>query len=87
MARYDSFEISGGIPVYSRYLRIFNYILLGLTAVGIFTPIFILVNIFFKTNREYTFTPFYRLPEDITNFANYIVSLHSIHRESAGGVG
>lgn len=71
MASKQISEISGGIPVYSKKLKIFNYFLLFLTVIGIFTPMLILVNISFKTNKEYTFTPFYKLPENITNFANY----------------
>jgi raffinose/stachyose/melibiose transport system permease protein len=62
----------GGIPVYSHYLKIFNYGLLWITVIGICMPILILLNISFKTNKEYTFSPFFRLPEHITNLGNYI---------------
>lgn len=71
MATKQATEKAGGIPVYSPALKIFNYILLCFTVIGVCTPIFILVNISFKTNKEYTFTPFFKLPEHITNFANY----------------
>ncbi len=71
MATKSIAETSVGIPVYSRALKIFNYILLCLTVIGICMPILILVNVSFKTDKEYTFTPFYKLPEHFTNLANY----------------
>ena len=66
------YENSGGIPIYSRFLKTFNYILLWLMVIGICAPILILVNVSFKTNHEYTFTPFFKLPENFTNFNSYI---------------
>ena len=71
MATKQATENAGGIPIYSRALKIFNYFLLCLTVIGVCTPILILINISFKTNQEYTFTPFFKFPENITNFANY----------------
>lgn len=62
----------GGIPIYSPVLKTFNYILLCLTVLVILTPIFILFNISFKTNQEYTFSPFYQLPKSFANLDNYI---------------
>lgn len=72
MATKKDDKTPGGVPIYSRFLKIFNYILLCATVIGICTPILILLNISFKTNREYTFTPFFKFPENILNFENYI---------------
>ena len=72
MANKTTGVAQGGIPIYSPVLKVFNYILLWITVLAILTPIVILFNISFKTNKEYTFSPFYQLPESFANLGNYI---------------
>lgn len=72
MANKTTGVAQGGIPIYSPVLKAFNYILLWITVLAILTPIVILFNISFKTNKEYTFSPFYQLPESFANLGNYI---------------
>jgi multiple sugar transport system permease protein len=48
------------------------YFLLVIGVIGVFAPLFIILNVSLKTNDEYMMKGVYSIPENIVNFANYI---------------
>lgn len=52
--------------------RIIIYIIMILGTIGVFAPLFIVLNVSLKTNEEYMMKGVMSLPESITNAENYI---------------
>ncbi len=48
------------------------YFLLVIGVIGVFAPLFIILNVSLKTNDEYMMKGVYSIPENIAYFANYI---------------
>ncbi len=52
--------------------RFIMYFILCIGVVGVFAPLFIVINVSLKSNEEYMMTGVYSIPENILNFTNYM---------------
>ncbi len=52
--------------------RFLIYLLLSMGVVGVFAPLFIILNVSLKSNEEYMMKGVYSIPENILNIQNYI---------------
>ncbi len=52
--------------------RFFIYLLLCIGVVGVFAPLFIVLNVSLKTNEEYMMKGVYSIPDNLLNIVNYI---------------
>lgn len=52
--------------------RFFIYLILCIGVIGVFAPLFIVINVSVKSNEEYMMNGVYSIPENILNFSNYI---------------
>lgn len=58
--------------VNSLFGKIIIYVILCAGVVGVFAPLFIVINVSLKSNSEYMMKGVYSLPENILNFENYV---------------
>ncbi|MCR5343585.1 MAG: carbohydrate ABC transporter permease [Butyrivibrio sp.] len=52
--------------------RFFIYLLLSIGVIGVFAPLFIILNVSLKSNDEYMMKGVYSIPENLFNVQNYI---------------
>lgn len=54
--------------------KIIIYVILCIGVIGVFAPLFIVINVSLKSNSEYMLKGVYSLPENILNIQNYITA-------------